>query len=1049
MILNSRTFNKTIAITALCNSHTAMRILTFNFCPMGIGLKAAISLAFLLFTFYSKAAVLTCPEDYSVTLPPGECGIEIYYDTVSFSSSVPLKDTVFFPLPGTYLETGITVVTLGVSDANGNIYSCNFNLTILASYAFNLACPEQSLISLQNQCSRPLTAQDLLGTGGPPCPGDFAVQRLDENNLPVAPFIGANDVGQPFTGVLTHLITGATCTTEVTVTGGTPTAISCPPEITIFCNEPIDPDYTGWPTQIGCYEDLTLSYEDNTEFTFCSDTVAFQTIRTWFSTDPVGKVDSCSQFITAMRFNPMPVEFPPDYDGTLLPPIQCSDTLGWEEIASPQMTGVPMFQGFPAGDGFNCKIAVNYLDFETQICGAAYEIRRAWKVVKVCPPSFTLLDTQLIRVVDVQAPVFEVPDTIFISLSADCADSLFMPAVNILSECSDYSVIIETPWDTLTTNGGFLYPDSLPGVYPARYIVTDACSNEAVKDLTFVVDDQTLVRCPPNDTISCNLFFDSLNSAIVIGDNLAIASFLGNPTCYSNCEFQFAEVDSFHVNSCGKGYLQRRISNLNAENPFTCIQHINVVHISNFEVLFPGDISICTSPDSTSTGYPLLFYNDCEKITISSIDQVVQSGYPGCYTINRQWKVTNSCIENQNAELPDEEVGERRYKDGGDGIIRYTQVIQVNTSAPEFANGCEMPDLYLSESTCTAQVALSAPAVGGCGNVMLTISGDLGDVAGLPQELGPGVYNVVYLANDSCGNSNTCVTKFEVLDTIYPVAACRSGLIVNITPSGTAELQVQELDAGSLDNCTGLSLSFLPDTLLSSITFTCEDLCVAAHVVALWVSDPSGNQSFCETTVVIQNPGASCASCEVKLSGMVRTEENEMLAGAEVRFWSTGFADTLLIVDGNYEQPVPREGDYTITVYKNSNPLNGVTTFDLVLIQRHILGTLPLNSAYKIIAADINKSGTITTYDLVSLRRLILYIDLQFQNNTSWRFVPADFVFPNPTKPLESPFPESIVVNDVTEDTSGLDFIAIKIGDVNGSASVDPLKPNSDFIIDH
>ena len=111
------------------------------------------------------------------------------------------------------------------------------------------------------------------------------------------------------------------------------------------------------------------------------------------------------------------------------------------------------------------------------------------------------------------------------------------------------------------------------------------------------------------------------------------------------------------------------------------------------------------------------------------------------------------------------------------------------------------------------------------------------------------------------------------------------------------------------------------------------------------------------------------------------------------------------------------------------DPLNGVSTFDLVLINKHILGVELLNSPYKMIAADANNSKSITTFDIVELRKLILGIYTELPNNTSWRFVQADYVFPNPSNPFS--FPETD-----TFPPSALDFIGIKVGDVNGNADV-------------
>jgi hypothetical protein len=128
---------------------------------------------------------------------------------------------------------------------------------------------------------------------------------------------------------------------------------------------------------------------------------------------------------------------------------------------------------------------------------------------------------------------------------------------------------------------------------------------------------------------------------------------------------------------------------------------------------------------------------------------------------------------------------------------------------------------------------------------------------------------------------------------------------------------------------------------------------------------------------------------------------------------------------------------YWVTPSHDFNPLNGVSTYDLVLISKHILGLEPLTSPYKMIAADANKSRSITTFDIVEIRKLILGIyPVKLPNNTSWRFVPKDFVFPDPLNPFPDPaFPEYVDYCIATpHDTQNLDFVAIKVGDLNASA---------------
>ena len=97
------------------------------------------------------------------------------------------------------------------------------------------------------------------------------------------------------------------------------------------------------------------------------------------------------------------------------------------------------------------------------------------------------------------------------------------------------------------------------------------------------------------------------------------------------------------------------------------------------------------------------------------------------------------------------------------------------------------------------------------------------------------------------------------------------------------------------------------------------------------------------------------------------------------------------------------------------------------------MGIQALDSPYKLIAADVNNSGHISAFDMVELRKLILLIDSEFANNTSWRFVDGTYVFADPTNPFVSTFPETYNINGLSQNEIA-DFIGVKIGDVNGSA---------------
>jgi peroxiredoxin len=79
-------------------------------------------------------------------------------------------------------------------------------------------------------------------------------------------------------------------------------------------------------------------------------------------------------------------------------------------------------------------------------------------------------------------------------------------------------------------------------------------------------------------------------------------------------------------------------------------------------------------------------------------------------------------------------------------------------------------------------------------------------------------------------------------------------------------------------------------------------------------------------------------------------------------------------------------GTYTLVPAAAGNPLDGVSTFDLLLISKHILSIQPFNQEWQLLAADVNLSGTITTFDIVNIRKVILGIENQLPEG-NYRFV--------------------------------------------------------------
>jgi hypothetical protein len=93
----------------------------------------------------------------------------------------------------------------------------------------------------------------------------------------------------------------------------------------------------------------------------------------------------------------------------------------------------------------------------------------------------------------------------------------------------------------------------------------------------------------------------------------------------------------------------------------------------------------------------------------------------------------------------------------------------------------------------------------------------------------------------------------------------------------------------------------------------------------------------------------------------------------------------------------------------------GITAFDLLLIQKHIVELTPFVTDVQKIAADVNNDGKITAQDIVILRKLILGIITDLPNNV------ASYVS----------IPATADVTEIAGGTTNLSFKIIKIGNVN------------------
>ncbi|MCC6460811.1 MAG: hypothetical protein IT260_10105 [Saprospiraceae bacterium] len=292
-------------------------------------------------------------------------------------------------------------------------------------------------------------------------------------------------------------------------------------------------------------------------------------------------------------------------------------------------------------------------------------------------------------------------------------------------------------------------------------------------------------------------------------------------------------------------------------------------------------------------------------------------------------------------------------------------------------------------------------------------------------------------------------------DTEPPVLITRNMAGTSISPfTLQAAVQPDLLLLSATDNCTSpAQLEFgireagtgsgFPEGQ-TVLYYDCDYMGLTLFM-EVWARDAAGNTSWATEPFTIDEPPGPGYKCGYYLEKSLGIACAETESGQPVHRFSLNLGyrwnahDSLhLFRDETVDECrfFSIAGDGFIALSKNKHPLNGVSTLDLILINKHILGTEPFNSPYKIIAADANRSGQVTMLDILELKKLILGIYDRLPNNTSWRFFPKEHVFANPAHPFPG-LPQDTIPTHFGSAVGWAyqgDFVGVKVGDVNETA---------------
>ncbi|MDF1699230.1 MAG: HYR domain-containing protein [Saprospiraceae bacterium] len=617
--------------------------------------------------------------------------------------------------------------------------------------------------------------------------------------------------------------------------------------------------------------------------------------------------------------------------------------------------------------------------------------------------------------------------------------------------------------------------DDLGTLVEVEIRVVDSAGNENFCDATLEVEDNRaplVVEPLPNIVISCAYVFDTLDMEVFgsfTADPMGREDIIIEDTLYASqdsiagidglisdeCGVTIEDTTIVDLDICNNGVIRRVFTftdesgNSSTSEQLIVIQDVTPFNENGTDIIWPVDFTwdqcLNPAPDTSISGSPsFLNVDNCAQVSASFKDQLFNFPTSSCPKIKRKWKVIDWCQYDENI-------------DPNPGLWEYSQFIFVeNNTPPTILSGCTDTLICAPNNECAALISLGIEAEDDCNadsqylfyEYTINVNSDSdtsNDITGQGSSfelmIENGIHEVNWEVEDRCGNVTTCSYVLTVKECKAPTAVCLNGLAIGIDQNGEVELWASDVNQSSFDNCTAsedLIFSFSSDINDFGKVFDCD--AVGSNVeIEMWVTDLEGNQSFCTTFVNVQDNNGYCLNLDGKttnssLEGKIITETNIAVPEAMVSIIGAEMDSEVMTEEsGTYSfEDINEENDYQVSVQRDKNDLEGVSTLDLVMIQRHILGLDKFDSPYKLIASDINNNEKITASDLVALRKLILGIDDSFQDNESWRFVSMNEQMHDMDNPW--PFSEDLVIGNTPVTELEADFVGVKIGDVNNSS---------------
>ncbi|MCH8990736.1 MAG: HYR domain-containing protein, partial [Acidobacteria bacterium] len=321
------------------------------------------------------------------------------------------------------------------------------------------------------------------------------------------------------------------------------------------------------------------------------------------------------------------------------------------------------------------------------------------------------------------------------------------------------------------------------------------------------------ITCPPDAVVTCGTPFDP--------------SMTGAATAAGACPpIVIAHTDITVPGSCAQELtLVRTWTATDADgNRDSCVQMISVIDTTAPEITCPLPITVACASDVPAADTAIVSRSDhCDpNPRVTHVGDVTDSaGNP--VTIARTYGVTDACGNSSEC----------------------LQIITIQDVAPPVAQCPADVTVAADAGECTAVVEFAAIVSDNCSGASIACTPPSGSA--FPM----GTTQVLCVAADAAGNTDTCAFNVTVQDDQPPVAVCPGDTIVSSDPDTCGA--IVDFDIQATDNCPGVSVSAAP---APGSFFP-----VGETTVQIIAVDSAGNTDTCIFAVTVIDTEQPVARC--------------------------------------------------------------------------------------------------------------------------------------------------------------------------------------------